>query len=56
MAKALKSDLDKPEVKEEKSGKPKVKTVYTHNKKFVIPIDKPLDEFLKEKFPSEYKD
>jgi guanylate kinase len=40
-----------PEVKIVKPGKPQVKTVYTHGKKFVIPIEKDVAEFLKEKFP-----
>lgn len=33
----------------------KTKTVYVHGKKFIIPMSKDLDEFLKEKFPKQGK-
>lgn len=32
-----------------------MKTVYTHGKKFKIPMSKDVNEFLKEKYPNEYK-
>lgn len=31
------------------------KTVYTHGKVFKIPASKSLDQFLREKYPNEYK-
>lgn len=52
MAKA-KEQAEPKKAPEEKPVK--MKTVYTHNKKYEIPIDKPIEEFLKEKFPQEYK-
>jgi len=53
----------KEEQKEEKSApkksgkKPsgKEKTVYTHGKVFKMPLEKELQEWLREKYPEEYK-
>jgi len=33
----------------------KTQTVYTHGKVFKIPASKNLEEFLREKYPEEYK-
>jgi hypothetical protein len=47
---------EKPSVEKVAEEKPKkMQTVYTHGKTFVIPADKDLKEFLKEKYPEEYK-
>lgn len=32
-----------------------IQTVYTHNKKFKIPAEDSVEEFLKKQFPEEYK-
>ena len=37
------------------AGKPKTQTLYTHGKVYKLPADANIEEFLKEKFPSEYK-
>lgn len=48
---------EKPEKAAEKPAvkvKPATKVVYTHgNKRFVIPADKDVAEFLREQFPGE---
>lgn len=43
-----------PAPKSKEKSKP-MQTVYTHGKVFKIPADKNLDDFLKEKYPEEYK-
>ena len=42
------------DVKKEKKSE-LTKTLYTHGKKFVIPRSQSVEDFLREKYPSEYK-
>lgn len=52
-------DLESEPARSEAIGsrsKPKpMKTVYTHGKVFKVPASKSLEEFLREKYPDEYK-
>lgn len=52
-------DLESKSASEEAAraeSKPKPrKTVYTHGKVFKIPVGKSLDQFLREKYPNEYR-
>lgn len=40
---------------QKKKASKKMQVIYTHNKKFEVPADVKLEDFLKEKYPEEYK-
>jgi len=57
MSEKKKSDLpENGEVAKKPESKPEpMKTIWTHGKKFRVPASEKLENFLKQKYPEEYK-
>jgi len=46
---------DAAEVKKPESKPEPMKTIWTHGKKFRVPANEKLENFLRQKYPEEYK-